>query len=98
MEKPKIDNLVPKKSALDELSLTGMMKKRVSHLNILLFLKVRMSDITEELFSQKNPLGVAFLICIISIAGMLLIFEAFCRDSIGNSQSHFRLYRKYPPE
>jgi serine phosphatase RsbU (regulator of sigma subunit) len=62
---------------MTHLDIVSLESSRLEKLQILLFLKARISDVTEELFSQKNPLGIAFLAVEISIAGLLLIFEAF---------------------
>ncbi len=47
------------------------------NLSLLLMLKTSPSEILDEIFSAKNPLGVAFLIGISSVAGMMLVMEFF---------------------
>lgn len=44
---------------------------------ILLLTEVSLSGIASELFSEKNPLSVAVMVALLSLAGILFILEAF---------------------
>ncbi len=46
-------------------------------ISVLLSLKSSVSDIINEVFSARNPLGIAFAVGIVTVAGLMLVFELF---------------------
>ncbi len=62
---------------MTHLDVVGLGPAGFERFSVLLSLKSSVSDIISEVFSANNPLGVAFVVGILTTAGLMLVFEIF---------------------